>query len=230
VADDASPPSSDASFRAAVVRHLASGVGLVVVVAVVFWAIGSFGGDDDGDPAAADGPATEVGRELEAQLEGDDEQSGEPAADDGTNDADAGADDAGDDADGESAATADDDDGDDADQANTEDEDEADEPDPEPGPPAIDPATISVQVLDGYQEDGGAAANAVAEQLTDEGYDIVARNPALRYDVTTVLWTAGFEDEGRQVAAAIGAAEAREQPGNLSGSVAVHVVVGADRG
>jgi hypothetical protein len=106
--------------------------------------------------------------------------------------------------------------------------DEGTEPDtPDTG---FDPATISVQVLDGYQLDGGDAANAIAEQLRTAGYDIIAENPAIAYEVTTVLWTAGFEAQARQVAEEIGAAEVREQPGNLSTQVAVHVVVGADRG
>jgi hypothetical protein len=87
-----------------------------------------------------------------------------------------------------------------------------------------------VQVLDGYQADGGAAADAVAAELADAGYRIVAQNPALLYQVTSVLWTAGNEAAGQQIAAEIGAGEVREQPGNLSTSVMVHVVVGADRG
>jgi hypothetical protein len=106
--------------------------------------------------------------------------------------------------------------------------DEGTEPDaPDTG---FDPATISVQVLDGYQLDGGDAANAIAEQLRTAGYDVIAENPAIAYEVTTVLWTAGFEAQARQVAEEIGATEVREQPGNLSTEVAVHVVVGADRG
>lgn len=94
----------------------------------------------------------------------------------------------------------------------------------------IDPASIDLQVLDGYQSDGGAAAASVADQLRRAGYRVVAENPALRYDVTAVLWSQGGEAQARQVAAEIGAAEVRPQPGNLSESVAVHVVVGSDRG
>ena len=115
---------------------------------------------------------------------------------------------------------------------------DADEADEEPSveepsgdePARIEPDTISVQVLDGFQDDGGAAADGVAAQLRDDGYRVVAQNPALRYEVTTVLWTAGNEAAGQQIARDIGAAEVREQPGNLSTSVMVHVVVGADRG
>lgn len=127
--------------------------------------------------------------------------------------------------------------------------DEPDEPDPEPdpapeepapeepdepeepsGPDRIDPGTVSVQVLDGFQADGGAAATAVADELAATGYRIIARNPAIRYDTTTVLWTAGSQAAGEQVARDLGVAAVREQPGNLADSVMVHVVVGSDRG
>lgn len=137
-------------------------------------------------------------------------------------------------------------DGPDADPGDVADEDaeedapdqDADGADEEPSPeepsgdePArIEPDTISVQVLDGFQDDGGAAADRLAAQLRDDGYRVVAQNPALRYDATAVLWTAGNEAAGQQIARDIGAAEVREQPGNLSASVMVHVVVGADRG
>ncbi|MGM0617587.1 MAG: LytR C-terminal domain-containing protein, partial [Actinomycetota bacterium] len=104
------------------------------------------------------------------------------------------------------------------------------EPEPEPEPDRIDPSTVTVQVLDGYQADGGAAAATVAAELADVGYRIIAQNPALRYEVTTVLWTSGSQAAGQQVAEDIGAGEVRQQPGNLSESVMVHVVVGADRG
>lgn len=122
----------------------------------------------------------------------------------------------------------------DADPDGSEEPDEPEEPEGEPEEPAapdrIDPSTVSVQVLDGYQADGGAAAAAVADELAAAGYRIVARNPAIRYDVTTVLWTAGSEAAARQVAGDIGAPEVRQQPGNLAESVMVHVVIGADRG
>ncbi|HSK24720.1 MAG TPA: LytR C-terminal domain-containing protein [Egicoccus sp.] len=114
------------------------------------------------------------------------------------------------------------------------------EPEPEPEPtseqpteePAatIPPGDISIQVLDGYKADGGVAMREVSEDLRGQGYRVVAENQALDYQVTTVLWTEGNEAAARQVAAAIGAGDVRPQPGNLSESVTVHVVVGADRG
>lgn len=121
------------------------------------------------------------------------------------------------------------DDQDDAAEAGTGD-DEGTQPEPSTDDQAVDPATVTVQVLDGYQQDGGAAADAVADAVTDAGYNLVARNPALLYDVTTVLYNAGSEDAAAQVAALIGTDSIREQPGNLSTQVAIHIVVGADRG
>lgn len=112
----------------------------------------------------------------------------------------------------------------------------SDEPEPEPEPtdePAtVDPSTVSVQVLDAIGEDGGTAAQAVADELREAGYDVVVVNRAGReYDVTTVFWSSGQEVGGQQVAAAIGAGRAEPTPDEvqLSDSVDVHVVVGADR-
>lgn len=119
------------------------------------------------------------------------------------------------------------DDGDDPDDGADPDPEEPTEPEQ---PDRIAPDTISVQVLDGYQADGGAAAAAVADELVAAGYRVVARNPAIRYELTTVLWTAGSQAAAEQIGREIGAAEVRQQPGNLAESVMVHVVVGADRG
>jgi hypothetical protein len=111
------------------------------------------------------------------------------------------------------------------------DEEPAPEVEPEePDAPAMPPGDISIQVLDGYKTDGGTAARGVAASLRDQGYRVVAENQALSYERTAVLWTEGNEAAARQVAAEIGAAEVRPQPGNLSSAVDVHVVVGADRG
>jgi hypothetical protein len=220
----------DGSFRSSLLRNGLGAVALVVAVAAMFWAIGSVGrapvpqdiaaGEDteDVDPEDAEDPAPEEPDEPDAddadESEGED---AEPDPGDTEGDADeADGDDAGDGSEG--ADEADDD---------TEGEDDESEPDPTP---SIPPGDVTVQVLDGYQQDGGAAADAVQSQLDAAGYRIIARNPALRYDVTTVLWTAGNEEAGRQVAVELGAAEVREQPGNLSNAVMVHVVVGADRG
>jgi hypothetical protein len=102
----------------------------------------------------------------------------------------------------------------------------------EPDAPSdgTDPAGISIQVLDGVLTDGGEAANAVAQSLRDQGYDVVAVNRARQgYEQTTVFYTTGAEAQARQVAAAIGASAVEEQPGNLSEQVQVHIVVADDQ-
>lgn len=108
------------------------------------------------------------------------------------------------------------------------------EPEPEPEPTeTVDPASVSIQVLDAVGgEDGRAAAEAVAEELRAAGYDVVVVNRAGRtYEETTVFWSTDQEAAGRQVAAELGAARAEATPSevSLSDSVDVHVVVGADR-
>lgn len=102
-------------------------------------------------------------------------------------------------------------------------------------PPAeeVDPGSISIQVLDAVGGGSGdTAAQAVADELREAGYNVVVVNPAARdYETTTVFWSPGQAAGGQQVAAAIGAGDARETPDEvqLSDSVDVHVVVGADR-
>ena len=207
-------PPRDPSFRRSLLRNVLGATGLVALVAVLFGVLGMIGRADPGldiadGPEEPAEPPVEEPVEEPAEVEEPVEEPEDPPAE--------------------------------PPEEPVEEPAEVEEPVEEPeDPPAeepaeepaerIDPATISVQVLDGYRQDGGAAATVVYEQLRDAGYRIVARNPAIAYDVTTVLWTAGFEDEGRQVAEEIGAAEVREQPGNLSTQVNVHVVVGADRG
>lgn len=201
-------PAGDPSFRASLLRNLGSAVGLIVAVALVFWAIGSFGGED-GDPeptvAADDGAADrEDGADPDATDDGATDGA-DPAAEDDEPDPDA------DEPDDEADADA---------EADVDDDADADE---------VDPADVSIQVLDGLKEDGGAAADDVAALLGDRGYSIAARNEALSYDQTTVLYNPGNEAAAQQVADELGGAEVLEQPGNLSTSVDLHVVVGADR-
>ncbi|MFU8839773.1 MAG: LytR C-terminal domain-containing protein [Nitriliruptoraceae bacterium] len=209
------------SLAVLVVRALGVAALVVGVSAALFWTIGR--GGDDG-LVVADGPDDEVSAEDDTTEE---EPSGEEAAP-------------------EPDPPAEPDPEPEPEPDGAEDPDEgSEEPDPDPEEPAepedpdepeepsadrIDPSTVSVQVLDGYQADGGAAAAAVADELTAAGYRIIARNPAIAYDVTTVLWTAGSQAAAEQVARDIGAAEVRQQPGNLAESVMVHVVIGADRG
>lgn len=187
-------------------RHIAAAVGFVLVVSAAFALIGTFtaGPDDLAATGDEDGPPVEDPLFDDAQEE--------PAPADPVDPPDA-------------------DGGDQPGGPNGQDDDAED-----PGGPGdgdgdgeIARSGITVQVLDGYQQDGGAAASRVTQELRDLGYNVVAENPAIAYEVTTVLWNAGTEAEARQLAQDIGAPEVREQPGNLSANVAVHVVVGADR-
>jgi LytR cell envelope-related transcriptional attenuator len=86
---------------------------------------------------------------------------------------------------------------------------------------------ISIQVLNGTADP--AAADAMAERLTDLGFSVVAvEESSERYPETTVFWsTAASQDAAVALAESEGwIAEAK--PGNLSASVSLHVVVGAD--
>lgn len=99
----------------------------------------------------------------------------------------------------------------------------------EPPTDDLDPSAITIQVLDGVLTDNGQAMNDVVTQLEDLGYDVIATNRARQpYEQTTVFYTAGNEAQARKVADTIGASVVQEQPGNLSDSVQVHLVVGAD--
>lgn len=232
-------PEGDDSFRNSLLRSGAGAVGLIALVAVVFGLIGGLGPDAEG-PLVADDPATQEGDP------GDDEeveqQTPDPEASDGDDEPDGTAEGDGSDRDGpaeepdetEEEPTAGDAD-EEAEPEPVEEEteeqaaEEADDPQAGAAEREFPPDSVTIQVLDGYQADGGAAASSVAASLRDQGYRVVAENPSLRYEVTTVLFTPGFEPQARQVAADLGAAEVREQPGNLSDQVQVHVVVGADR-
>jgi outer membrane biosynthesis protein TonB len=208
------PAHGAKGFGASILRNLLGALALIALAAGVFWGLGSFGGED-GDLVIADEPeASEPEEEPEPEPEPQPDEPADPEPEPEP------------DPEPEPEPTEDEPEGDEPEASEPE-----EEPEPEPDEPdRIDPGTITVQVLDGFQADGGAAAAAVASELRTAGYQVVAENPALRYDVTTVLWTAGAEAQAQQVAAEIGAAEVREQPGNLSSQVQVHVVIGSDRG
>lgn len=240
-------PPGDDSFRDSLLRAGAGAVGLVALVALVFAGIGALGPGDEPPTVAGDAGAGDGGEDPEEDVPAEGEEPDDPAPPGRADDAgepdeppEPAEEDADADADGEAEPDdeqqpADTDAQADADaEVEDEAEDEAegrDEADSEPdGDREFAPDSVTVQVLDGYQEDGGSAAASVGAALREEGYRVVAENPSLRYEVTTVMWTAGFEAQARQVAADIGAPEVRQQPGNLSEQVQVHVVVGADRG
>jgi hypothetical protein len=232
VTDTTRPPSDEPSLRVSLLRNLAGAVGLVVLVAAVFGVIGMIGRADTPTPVAAEAPddePTDTPDVEEGPAPDGTDDADEPAVEDETADEDEPEPTPSPD---ETEEPATDEPEDDASDEAAEEPEEAPEDDEaeEPDAPAIPPGDISVQVLDGYKTDGGTAARGVASSLREAGYRVVAENQALTYDRTAVLWTAGNEAAARQVAAEIGAAEVREQPGNLSSAVDVHVVVGADRG
>jgi hypothetical protein len=231
VATSTAPPPPDVEdlppLRTSLLRSIGSAVGLIVFVAAVFGVIGMLGRPDTPTPVAADLPEA---TDDEVAVEETDDAAEDPVDEAPEPDPDP-APQPVDEAEPEEEATPEPEPEPSPTAEATEEPEPAEaEPAPEPAAPGIAPADISVQVLDGYKTDGGTAARGVAAQLRDAGYRVVAENQALSYDRTTVLWTAGHEAAARQVAAEIGAAEVREQPGNLSSSVDVHVVVGADRG
>lgn len=199
--------------RAGVVPQLlGAAVGIVVGSVVLFAVVGAVrdGGDEPtpeiaaspSDPAPTDGESTPAATATEAAPSASDEPAEEPAPTETTSEAPA--------EEPTEEATA-----------------------SEPPPADVDPASVSIQVLDAIGGDGGsAAANAVADELREAGYDVVVVNRAGRsYDVTTVFWSEGQSDGGRQVAAALGTDQAEQTPDEvqLSNAVDVHVVVGADR-
>jgi outer membrane biosynthesis protein TonB len=217
-------PPQDVSFRTSLMRHLGGGAALVALVAVAFYGIGQVGqepgtpiaadepqgGDEPEEPDEAEEPEPDEAEEPEPEVPEPDEPDEVEEADPEPEEAE--------------EPEPDDEAGDDDTDTDAGDGDEAEET-----TAAYAPADISVQVLDGVGTDGGAAATSMAGRLGDAGYTVIAQNPSLAYETTTVLWTSGNEDKARQVAAEIGAGDVRAQPGNLSESVDVHVVVGADR-
>jgi outer membrane biosynthesis protein TonB len=219
----------DASLRASLARNLGGGAALILLVAVAFYGIGQVG-RDAGTPVAAD--LAEDAEDPEERAAAPEPEEPEPEEPEGADPAEEPEEEPSEDeADDEPEAAEepdedvepDEEDGDEGDE--TGDAEEAEDS----APAAFEPSEIVLQVLDGVGTDGGSAASRMAQQLRDGGYDVIAQNPAIAYQTTTVLWTSGNEAKARQVAAAIGAGDVRPQPGNLSESVDVHVVVGADR-
>lgn len=101
--------------------------------------------------------------------------------------------------------------------------------DPTTDPDRIDPASIRIQLLDGYKIDEGAAADRVVARLSELGYSVSFRTTGRDYEASAVFWGAGGEAAARQVAAELGIADVRPNPGTLNDEVAVHIMVGADR-
>lgn len=105
------------------------------------------------------------------------------------------------------------------------DQPEPDEPADKPKPELISEG-ISVQVLNGTSS--SAAGRAMISRLTRLGFDVVVTFPASPYDDTTVLWSnRGAKPAARALAARF-SWRSSPKPANLSPSVDLHVVVGAD--
>lgn len=218
-------PPGDSSFSESLVRHIGAAVALVAVVALAFWGIGQV--RDDGSsmtvassPDGSDAGEVEATPTVVATPEPTTTEPGTTEPTSGTSPTD----------EGTTAPAA---------EATTTEEPTTDEPATEPtAEPTedgaattdgeVDPSSISVQVLDATG-DGGTTAAEVADRLRDDGFTVVAENKAVReYEVTTVFYTPGNEAKAEQLAAMYGYDEVAPEPGNLSHSVDVHLVVGSD--
>lgn len=98
----------------------------------------------------------------------------------------------------------------------------------------LNPVDVSVQVLNGIGTDGTAAVERTRQLLSDAGFRIAATRNARAYDVTTIFYTVGFEEQGRFVANVLGVNDVRVMTDlppdrRLNPAVMVHVVLGADR-
>ncbi len=227
------PPPQRDDVKAPVQRHLVSAAAIVVAAGLVFGLAGLVRQPSD-EPAADEvvaQPSDDVATTDDVATGDDASGTIDPAdtGDDTTAPADTD--------DASADATADDPEADsttDADPAVATDPGTSPEPDQQDDPPAtsddrIAPSTISVQVLDAVLDDDQAAARRVGDELRGDGYRIVATNQAIRtYEKTTVMYTAGFEAQARQIAEEYGFTEVREKPDNLTDSVQVHLVVGLD--
>jgi hypothetical protein len=87
---------------------------------------------------------------------------------------------------------------------------------------------VTVQVLNGVWVTG--LAHRVASQVRDAGYDVVAANTALgSYTVSRVYYTAGHQADAEAFRDRFPAfTRVEPAPPNLSGRVALHVVIGRD--
>jgi hypothetical protein len=103
------------------------------------------------------------------------------------------------------------------------------DPEPTPTPTARDLITegITIQVLNATASPG--AGRAMASTLEGLGFRVVVvGDAATAYERTTVFWSSsGVREAGERLARRFGWVSA-PKPGNLSASVALHVVVGAD--
>jgi hypothetical protein len=203
--------SPDSASRQTLGQFAIAVVALVVGSAVLFFAIGAVGGSSDDEPAAAatTASATEAGTETPATTGSETEA---PAQVVGPSD--------------EATATAP------ASPTSGSTPEATSAPTTDPGDGGddrVDPAEISVQVLDAIR-DGSTTARDYADQLEAAGYDVVAFLRAGRtYDQTTVFYSSGREALARQVADEFGWTLIRANDVGLSEDVDVAVVVGVSQ-
>jgi hypothetical protein len=224
-----SPGSDSSDTQQALGRFGLMALGLVAAGALLFMAIGMVSGDGEPVAGSTEGP-TATATSTPDQATQETSVATEPAAEP--------TDEATDDGSGEivnpdatASASPDDGDGDDGDgDGGDGDDGDGSEPTEDGSDGAIPNEEISVQVLDGILSDGGARAREVADDLVTAGHPLVNFGSSSRgYDETTVFYTDGQEDEGRQVAADNGWDVLRPASEvGLSDSVDVHVVVGQD--
>ena len=102
---------------------------------------------------------------------------------------------------------------------------EPDKPADKPKPELIAEG-VSVQVLNGTSS--SAAGRAMTSLLTRLGFDVVVTFPSTPYNATTVLWSSREAKPAAKALAARFEWRSAPKPANLSPSVDLHVVVGAD--
>ncbi len=193
-------PPGDRSFALSVVVHLAAGAALVAVVAAAFWGIGQIRGPQDG-PVIVGAPGDEDPEPSPA-----DSPDAQPSPEQSP----------------QAQASPD------------QPEDDGVEPDPDPTSAStteadVDPAEVSVQVLDATG-DGGARLQDVLDRLRADGWRVVASNRAARYyERSTVFYSPGHEEAAQALADRYPEFElVQAKPDNLTSSVAVHLVIGGD--
>lgn len=101
------------------------------------------------------------------------------------------------------------------------------EPTPTPEAEPLITEGVTVQVLNAT--DSAGADDAMADKLSKLGFTVVAvESASSRYDATTVFWSTDATKEAAQRLADKFGWVAEAKPENLSTTVGLHVVVGAD--
>lgn len=170
--------SSDGSFARSAGGAAARG-GILIAIAIVIGVLLLWQGFDGGEPTAAVGDGDDAGADGNGGTSGDDgsdDGSGDDGSDDGSDDG-TGDDGTGDDGTGDDGGT--------------------------PGVVVDPPESVKVAVANGRGEPGLGSSRA--EALTTVGYVAVPVNAAsFDNELSRVYYTAGYEDEAKQVADVLG--------------------------